>query len=492
MTLERSILRRRSRHPLHSRFCVSMPIAIVVGVLSLGACSSSFTPASGPDTGLDAGLDSRPDDPGSALRVWPESRNRVATSHDLPVEWSVDDLDQQTGPVVWRANLGSETYGGPTVGNGRVLVGTNNQAPRQREHARDGGVLMAFSSDDGAFLWQRFHDKAAEPEAHDWPEQGLCSAPTLSNDRIYYLSNDGKVVATDTSGVEVFTFDLVAELGVEAHFMSTSSPLRVGRMLLVGTSNGPDEQGSVPAPAAPSLVALDAEDGTLLWQAPAAGPLFEGQWSSPTFVRPLSGVDQVAFGGGDGVLRGFSLDGETLWQFDINATLDPPPGDWERGAVIATPVWYDDLLLVASGRNPETASGRGQLLALRIDADGATLAWRFRAADLGFALATVSVGDGLVYLADLNGFVFCLELTSGRELWRYDSKAAIWASPLLADGKVYVADTDGDVTVLRHGTELEVLAETSMGEGVYASPVALDGMLYIATRSHLYALRGRV
>ncbi len=66
--------------------------------------------------------------------------------------------------------------------------------------------------------------------------------------------------------------------------------------------------------------------------------------------------------------------------------------------------------------------------------------------------------------------------------------AEVWSSPFVADGKVYLGDEDGDVVVLRAGKELEVLDEMNMGNAIYTTPSARDGVLYVLTRNRLFAL----
>ena len=70
----------------------------------------------------------------------------------------------------------------------------------------------------------------------------------------------------------------------------------------------------------------------------------------------------------------------------------------------------------------------------------------------------------------------------------YDTFAAVWGSPLVADSKVYLGDEDGDVIVLRVGREMEELAEMNLGSSIYGAPIVANGVLYINTRSELYAL----
>jgi outer membrane protein assembly factor BamB len=94
----------------------------------------------------------------------------------------------------------------------------------------------------------------------------------------------------------------------------------------------------------------------------------------------------------------------------------------------------------------------------------------------------------LLYIADLSGFVYCLELDSGKQLWKYDTFAAIWGSTMVADGKVYIGDEDGDIAVLKAGKKMELLHEANMGAAVYTTPVAAGGVIYVASRTTLFAI----
>ena len=100
----------------------------------------------------------------------------------------------------------------------------------------------------------------------------------------------------------------------------------------------------------------------------------------------------------------------------------------------------------------------------------------------------MAVADGLVYAADMRGVLHCLDVKTGKPYWTYDTMAPVWGSPLVADGRVYLGDQDGDVVVLNAGTELKKLAEIDMGNSVYSTPVPANGVLYIMTRADLYAI----
>ena len=96
---------------------------------------------------------------------------------------------------------------------------------------------------------------------------------------------------------------------------------------------------------------------------------------------------------------------------------------------------------------------------------------------------TTGAGDAFV-----GGFLHCLDAETGEVYWVYDTFAAIWGSPLVVDGRVYLGDEDGDVVVLKAGKELEVIAENYLGSAVYSTPVPANGVLFLGSRNQLFAL----
>jgi outer membrane protein assembly factor BamB len=82
----------------------------------------------------------------------------------------------------------------------------------------------------------------------------------------------------------------------------------------------------------------------------------------------------------------------------------------------------------------------------------------------------------------------CLDARTGKPYWTFDLQSPVWGSPLVADGKVYLGDADGDVAVLKAGAEMKKLSVVDMGDSVYSTPVSANGVLYVMTRSQLYAI----
>ena len=452
---------------------------------------------------------------GAQTAMWGGSpgRNQVSDEQNLPTTWNTETGEN----VKWRATLGSQAYGGPLIAGDKIFVGTNNQGERDPNHKGDRGVVMAFSLEDGTFLWQIAHPKLPAGRVNDWPQQGVCSTPFVADDRLYYISNRAEVVCLDTEGFLdgendgpiadetataptnadlIWKFDIIAELDVFPHNLATSSPLGVDGRLFALTSNGVDEgHVHIPSPFAPSFIALDMQTGSLIWDSDLPGDqILHGQWSNPAYGE-AGGRKQVIFPGGDGWVYALAPDtGELIWKFDCN----PKDSVWELGGrgtrnnLVSTPVFHDGIVYLGVGQDPEHGEGEGHLWA--IDASGTGditetgAIWHFGGEHYNRTISTVAIADGLLYTADLSGFVYCLDAKTGTHHWTHDTFAAIWGSPFVADGKVYIGDEDGDIDILKAGTTLEVLLETNLGSAVYTTPVARDGVLYIASRNTLFAI----
>jgi outer membrane protein assembly factor BamB len=413
--------------------------------------------------------------------------------------------------IKWVADLGSQSYGNPVVAGGMVFVGTNNELLRDPKQGGDRGVLMAFRESDGQFMWQHTHPKLEAGRANDWPFQGVASSPLVEGEILYYVSNRGVVHALDIQGFRdnendgpfkdekltgqndadiIWTFDMIEEVGSYPHNLSNSSPVVFGDLIFLSTSNGQDESHvHIPSPRAPSIIALNKTTGKLVWEDNSVEDrILHGQWSTPA-VGTIGGVLQVVSAQGDGWVRGYEAQtGKKLWEFDTN----PKDSVWPRtrNELISTPVIYQDVVYIPNGQDPEHGEGVGHMYAIdatkRGDITKTGLLWHFD--KIRRSISTAAVADGLVYISDFSGYLHCLDAKTGQPYWTHDLLAAVWGSPFLVDGKVYLGDEDGDVVVLAHGKEKKVLAEMNMGSAVYGTIVPANGVLFINNRSQLFAI----
>jgi outer membrane protein assembly factor BamB len=270
------------------------------------------------------------------------------------------------------------------------------------------------------------------------------------------------------------------------------------------------------------LIALDKRTGRLVaWDDAKIGHrVFHGQWSSPSLGK-LRDKTLVFYGGGDGVCYAMEALNEapptpgplkTVWSFDCNPAeyrfKDGAPrpylaGDTRRkrgnnndgsyagpSEIIGTPVFYDNRVFVAIGQDPLHGKGRGMLCC--IDATGTGdisqcgKIWSY--GEMQRTLSSVSIAGGLLFIADVTGVIHCLDLQTGRRHWTHETKAEIWGSTFVADGKVYVG-TQKSLWVLAAAKEKKVLGEIRLGSPVYTTPIAANGVLYVASQRYLWAVQ---
>jgi len=439
----------------------------------------------------------------------------LARAGNPPVDWDAD-----TGRnVVWSVELGNQTYGRPVVADGVVYVGTDNGMRMNRAYRDASGVLLAFRAADGQFLWQDIAPRV-ERGLREFLLPTTTGTPYVEGNRLYYVTAECQLRSLDTQGFRdgenngpyvnerfqdvtaadiVWELDMCSRLGVFPHEATNSDVLPVGDLLMVSTSNGQNEGHTrVPAPRAPSLIAVDKHSGEVVWRTSGPGAqVLHGQWSSPVAID-VGGRTQVLSGGGDGWLRAYdAASGREVWRFDGNpkdALFLPRPRVFSRGSIIADPVVADGRVFIAMAQDPSHGNGPSLIHAISPNGQGdvttSRLLWTSR--DVGRVVATPIAANGLLYVADLGGTVHCLDAATGVQIWKHETHEAIWGSFLLAADRLYVGNLDGRMTVLRAGRQKELLAEIQMDAPLYSKPTVVGDAMYLATFSRLYliAVRG--
>ena len=486
---------------------------------------------------------------------WPDwgggpSRNMVSAESNLPTiatigdpPEKVEDLDlTKTENVKWVAKLGNQVYGNPTVAGGKVYVGTNNGSPRDTSQPGDLGVVMCFNEADGKFLWQLLVPKLGAGQVADWEYVGVCSSPAIDGDRAYVITNRCEILCLDVNGLAdgnagpftdeaqyvagpgkppatvgpqhadiIWRYDMLDELGVFPHNQTSSSVLIVGDRIYASTSNSVDWTGRhTPAPDAPALICLDKKTGKLLGEERSgiSGRLFNSNWSSPAYGT-FAGRPLVVFGAGDGWCYAFEpepVDGalKEVWRFDCNppgrrAGADGKPAKYNSpegpSEIIATPVVVNDRVFVSVGQAPDNGDGEGALSCIDGTKTGdiTTTGRVWQYADLPRSMSTVSIADGLVFTSDFAGSVRCLDEKTGQLYWTFDTESRVWGSTLVAGGHVYLGNENGLLVVLKATKEpqKEPVAEVDFASPLYSSPVAANGVMYVATDKFLYALANK-
>ena len=474
-------------------------------------------------------------------RAW--SRNMASDETGL-----TDDFDPGTGRnVKWVAELGSQSYSTPVVADGRVLIGTNNDNPRDPRHRGDRAVLMCLAESDGRLLWQLVVPKLSEDLGDpylDWRRVGFASPPTIDGQRAYTLTNRGEVVCLDMNGMAdgnagpfadegahmtprgttaalsaaandadiVWVCDLVKQLGVRTHDQVQGSVLVHGDLLYVNSCNGVDgTHRAIPSPDAPSLVVLDKRTGDIVaHDGMRLGPnTFHVNWSAPSLGDDGGTNPRVYFGGGDGVCYAMepvkgasSADGKParlkdVWRFDPDPAA--PKQDVHRwvgnrregpSVIMGMPVVEGGRVYLTAGGDPWWGKQRAWLKCV----DAAGVGDVTKTAEVwSYPLpretcSTPAVYDGMVFVTDVGGNVHCVDAATGKPHWTHKAVGEFWASPLVADGKVYAGTRRGQFVVLAAAAEKRLIAKVDLDEPVNGTAVAANGVLYVPTMKHLYAV----
>lgn len=465
------------------------------------------------------------------------SRNMVSDETNLPATF-----DPETGHNVrWAVPLGTETNSTPVVAGGKVIIGTNNGQPRDPRHPRYRGVLLCLDEKTGELCWQLVVPRFDNRIYLDWRTGGICSAATVDDDRVYVVTNRAEIVCLDLNGQAdgndgpyldegrhmvpagtppaevtsidadiVWLFDMPAKLRVHPHDSPCASILVHGPHLYLNTSNGVDRiHSGIPEPDAPSLIVLGKRTGRLLAQdGEHIGPrVFHCTWSSPS-LGTVDGQQRIFFCGGDGVCYAFKpLDWdqpggsvktlERIWRFDCDPTA--PKDNVHRymrnrrespSTIMGMPVFHNNRLYVTGGG--DIWWGKRQAWVKCIDAaqTGDTTAagpiWSCPVDD--HCCATSAIYDGLVFVSDYGKNIHCIDAETGKPYWVQKTRAPIFGSCLVADGKVYVGTKRSELWVFAADRQKKVLATIDLDSPVIATPVAANGTLYVATFNTLYAV----
>lgn len=465
-----------------------------------------------------------------------------------PGDIGPDGKPIDTEGLKWYAELGSQAYGSATVHGGKVFVGTNNEKPRDPNVTGDHSVVMCFDEKTGEFLWQLAAPKLDAGKINDWEYLGICSSVAVEGKYGYVVTNRCEVLCLDLEGMAdgndgpfqdegkyvvgglekvntveaqeldkktadiVWGFDMRTELGVFPHNISSNTVTITDKYIWVATSNGVDwSHLNIPSPQAPTFIALDKKTGQLVGEeAEDISPhTLHCNWSTSSHGM-IAGKDTVVFGGGDGIVYGFDAnefttekDGDdefqllkALWKVDVcpkeyrfDENGEPIkyatyPGPSE---MISSPVIYNDKVYAVIGQDPEHGEGVGAITC--IDPSKGTgqdaIVWQFK--EISRSISTPSIVDGLVYAADYSGRVFCLDAETGEKYWMYDTLSHIWSSTLYLDGKILIANEDGELVALKAGKEMEEIKTISFPSPIYASCLVANGTLYVMTQTHLYA-----
>lgn len=327
----------------------------------------------------------------------------------------------------------------------------------------------------------------------------------------------------------IWRFDLASGAGIWPHDGAHSSILIHGDYLYLNTGTGVDNTHKrIRAPDAPSLVVIDKHTGRLVARDDEniAPNIFHCTWSAPS-MGEVNGRPLIFFAGGNGVVYAFEpLSGngtaaaiansgsttnneqhttniavrrlQKVWQFDFDPTA--PKEDVHKyntnrregpSNIYGMPVFVRNRIYVAGGGDIFWGKNEAWLKCIDATRTGDITTngpvWSYPLEK--HVMSTPAIYGGLVFIADCGRTFHCVDAETGKLCWTEEIKGEVWASPLVADGKVYLGTRSGDFYVFAAKKEKKLLSTISVGDPVSATATAANGVLYVATMTCLYAVQ---
>lgn len=411
---------------------------------------------------------------------WPQWRGPDFTgaspASGLPTTWS------ETEHIVWKTPLPSWSGGTPVIWGDRIFVTSPSEggpdghgAEAHRPSVGRELLLLCIARDDGAIIWERKLDTGNERITK---QNDSSPSPVTDGVHVWALTGTGALAGFTLDGDMLWRRNIQEDYGdFGLNFGYGSSPLLYEGKLIIQVLHGYRTTD-------PSwLAAIDGISGETLWR--VERPTDATLESPDAYTTPVplthDGETVIVLSGGDYVTGHDPDTGSERWRA---AGLNPRNSD--RNRMIASPTACNGMVYAMSSRQPLLAiraGGRG-------DVSHSHMAWTWDGRH-GPDVPTPACDGPYLYLVSDRGMVTCLESETGLTVWGPESteRGVVSASPLVADGKIYVTNEHAVTTVLRAGPVFEILATNTLETAYTLSSIAVaDNRLYLRTATHLYCI----
>jgi outer membrane protein assembly factor BamB len=392
---------------------------------------------------------------------WPQWRgpslNGTSDEKNLPIHWS------QESNVVWKLAMPSWSGSTPVVWGKRIFL--NVAEGRNLE-------LWSVEASRGSVLWKR-HLSSGNVKMR---KQNMSSpSPVTDGTNVWAMTGTGILKAFDHDGKELWSRDIQKDYGQFGLYWGyASSPLLYEDSLYIQVLHGMKTDD-------PSYVLrIDKTSGRTVWRVERPTRAIHESpdaYTTPTLVRNGAATELVVSGGD--VATGHDLaTGKELWRAGgFNPTNNP------SNRVIASPLAHGNIVYVPTLVKPLQAfraGGRG-------DITKSHLVFQFQN---GPDIPTPVTDGAYFYSINDRGIVYCLDAKTGQQIYGGQrlKPGTYSASPVLADGKIYVTNEEGLTSVIKSGPKFEILAENALNDYCLSSPAISKGRIYLRTTGYLYSI----
>ncbi|MEN3325699.1 MAG: hypothetical protein V7638_506, partial [Acidobacteriota bacterium] len=398
------------------------------------------------------------------------NRDGVSNEKNLPVKWS------PTGDnLAWRAPYGGRSA--PIVMGDRVYL-QNSAGKGETLQER----VMCFNADSGKLLWEhRFNVYLSDVPPHRIGWASPVGDPATGN--IYVFGVGGNLIGLNRDGKVLWERSLAEDFGLlTTHGGRTVSPIIDGDLVIV---SGVTFQWGQHGRGAHRFMAFDKKTGETMWISAPGGRPYDTTYAPP-IIANVNGTRLLIQGASDGVVHAIKPQtGEPVWKIEIS----------KRGLNTGVVVYNNLAILTHSEENLES-SEMGMMVAVDAAAKGEIkkdqIKWSVYGWQGGFS-SPVLDGDRL-YQVDNGANIAAFDVNTGKQLWMKNLGTIQKASPVLADGKLYVGTENGKFFILKpSATGCEILDEDQLGteaqpEAIIGSAAVSNGRIYFASDSGLYAI----
>lgn len=394
---------------------------------------------------------------------WPRFRGPdgmgVSTEKNLPLAWGQKD------GVAWKTDLPGAGASSPTFIGEKIFLtawtgfavpgGAGGAESDLRYH------LLCLDRKSGKIQWDKDVPAKGIVQKPSRDGEGFASStPAADAERVYCFFGTTGAVAFDHAGKQLWQTDAGNRKGA---WISSASPVLHGDLVIINASIESD-----------SVIALDKKTGQEKWRARG----IKEAWNTPLVVRNKEGKDELVVVTQPKVIGLDPATGEQLWSCNTDIT-------WY---IVPSAVAHDGVVYCLGGRSGVTG------LAVRTGGKGdVTKTHRLWTSKKGSNVSSPVYHDGHVYwMNDASGTAFCAKAADGEVVYeeRVPRAGGVYASALLADGRVYYVGRDGRTFVVAASPKFELLATNDLSDrsNFDSSPVAIDGRLFIRSNKALYCL----
>ncbi|MCA9028288.1 MAG: PQQ-binding-like beta-propeller repeat protein [Planctomycetaceae bacterium] len=395
---------------------------------------------------------------------WPgfkgASGRGVSNETNLPTKWS------ETENLAWKLDLPGRGASSPVVTSDRVYVTTQTED--------DGLWVISVDRKNGQIVWEKNVGQGVlvgygPPNLFRHRHNGATPTPSADENHVWAFFGTGHLVCLDKAGEVVWQRDMAEEFGAyDIKFGMASSPRLWGDLIYVSCMHkGPSY-----------VVAFDKNTGDEVWFAardlPAVADGVDA-YTSPVVLESEEG-DQLVVAGADHVNAYDLLTGEQIW---ISAGLKVKS---EYGRLNASPAVGDGVIVCATrGESCITVrtGGKGDVTETHRLWDYTNLA----------DCPTPTIHNSIVYVPRDDGTGRAFEAESGKELWEKRLGGKEYrASPIVADGKVYMLSKEGICTIIEEGPKFKIVSKNELPGDFYATPAFSDGNIFLRSNTQLFAV----